>query len=143
MSEDRERINPDDLNQALADENSVVEVSFDFDADGGSINNNLGVIFERRSKNSQDDRALGLIPYLLEQPELFEELMGQMQRGEIQNVTQSTNPRVQRLVQQFQEKYPDAITLPGQSTKPASRIPRNPVSRALRSLGGKIRMIFL
>jgi hypothetical protein len=141
MSGNRERINPDDLNRALDDENSVVEVRFDYDAAGGSTGNNSGIVFERRPKTPQDDRNLGLIPDLLKQPELFQELIGQMQRGEIQDVTQSTNPRVQELVRGFQERYPDSFSPPGQTMRSAPRPDRNPVTRALRSLGSRIRRI--
>lgn len=140
MSGNRERINPEDINRALDDDKSVVEVRIDYDASGGSTGNSSGVVFERRPKTPQDDRDLGLILDLLKQPDLFEELIGQMQRGEIQDVTQSTIPGVQKPVEQFQQRYPDALTPPGQTLRPAPR-PRNPIMRALGSLGNRIRRI--
>lgn len=137
MSQNRERINPDDLDRALNDEDSVVEVRLDHDTSGGSTGNSSGVVFERRPKTPQDDRDLGLIPELLKQPELFEELIGQINRGEIRDVTRSTNPRVQAMVDQFRQRHPDTMPTPGPT--PKARSMRNPIMKSLHSLGSRIK----
>lgn len=93
MSQGRERINPDKLWKVLNDDDSVVEGNLEFGALGGRTGNQSGVIFERRAKTPQDDKNLGFIPQLLQQPELFEELIGQLVRGEIKDATESRNPK--------------------------------------------------
>ncbi len=82
------------------------------------------------------DQSLSLMPYLLREPG---ELLRQVQRGRIQG--ESTDSCVQRLVEQYQQRYPDAFGPIGQTMRPAQRLARNPVMRALRSVGSRIKSI--
>ncbi len=134
MSGGKERINPRDLDQALDDENSVIEISFDFGSTGGSTANKSHLIYERRPKTPEDDRALGLIPELLKQPELFEQLMGQLSRGEIKDITESKDPRVQKMVAEFLQQQPSSEYRSTPSQPPTLR---NPLLRAIHYFRGR------
>jgi len=95
---DRRYIKPDDAIPAdfpKMEDDSVLEIVGDIDG---------GFHFESRVKGEFDDLDLGLIPALLQEPDLFVEVTGQMERGEINEIGQSTNPRVQKLIEQYRQK---------------------------------------